>query len=46
MYLVKIDFLKIIKNLFRILKPFTDKSPDWGIWWENNKKQKIPMGYY
>jgi hypothetical protein len=45
---MKINFLKIIKNLFRIfsifLKPFSDKSPDWVIRWENKKNKKFPHG--
>ena len=31
---------KFFQNFFNILKPFSDKSPDWGIRWEIKKKNK------
>ena len=34
---MKINFLKIFKKFFSILKPFSDKIPGWGIMWENKK---------
>jgi hypothetical protein len=42
---MKINFFKIVKNFFNILKPFSDKSPDWGVRWKYEKKKKFPMGY-